>query len=365
MTPPPGLPQFLTHVEWAVLNQSLEVDLYYHVRRDGQWKKRHLTLQVDARALGALAESAARGHRLYEFMRLERLGDILRYWWVEASDVGVEFIERVNARMSVAERIRFRQGESSLALPFIVLDACFWRQELRWTDPDADELDRVWVDYRQRNPEQAILEVMLSIVQAAQVRLRASAKALQAHELALIDARRHSRDRWPKLAPVAFGCSVPAACTHLNAGLFEAIVSLARRDEVRSLSCSFDDPILWQELVWVQVQRAQRENCASSEALLLAGPDGGLSHFEADDRGGDIHIPYEGARDADVFVKPQWYAFDERLARSSGSVYAGLHEKAHRYALMEGYFGEFRDDECVRIGDWSLYRLGVRRARNS
>lgn len=359
---PADLPQFLTPAEWGVLTQPLQVNLPYRVRRDGQWNERLLTLHVDARPLAALAESAARGHRLYEFMRLERPGDILRYWWVEASGVGAEFMERVNAQMSVAETVCFSQGQSSLALPFVVLDACFWAQELRWIDPDGDELDRVWLNYRQAaDHEQTVLGSMLSIVTAAQVRMRARAKALQAHELALIDARRHARDRWAALAPVDFGCSVPAACTRLDAGLFELIVSLARRDEVRSLSCGFDDPVLWQELVWVQVQRAQREGCAPSEALLLAGPDSGLGHFEPEDRGGDVHIPYEGAREADVFVKPHWYGFDVSLARSSGSVYAGLNQKAHQYALMKGYFGEFRDDECVRCGDWSLYRLRVRR----
>ena len=103
-----------------------------------------------------------------------------------------------------------------------------------------------------------------------------------------------------------------------------------------------------------------KQETSPCDALFLAGPDGGLTDVAAKDWGGDIHIPYEGACAADVFVKPRWHAFDEARARSSGSISAGLSDKAKRYAVVEGYLGEFEHDECVRCGDWAMYRVGVK-----
>lgn len=351
-------PRFLTPPEWTAQTQRTRIELTYRVHVAGQWQDRPFVIEVDGRPLAALIESAAVGHRLYEFMHLRRPGDLLWHWWVTAVDLGPELIDHVTRRLTLADRTLFARHKPPLELPFPTFDACFWQQETRWFNgDDAADVERVWVAYRRRNPSPVGLRVMFEIVRATQARLRASPDRLLQHELALIDSCTHARDCWARPAPTYPRSSEPADKSSLDPGLLELITSLARRADIRSISCPFEDRVLWRALVWEQVQRAAAQCLPPREALFLAGPDSGLKDVEAEDWGGDIHIPYEGACAADLFIKPRWFAFHRESATASGSVRAGLGDKAQRYALAHGDLGEFPLDERVRCGDWTLYRF--------
>ena len=343
-----------------MLTQPIRVELSYRVREQGRWVDRPFVFDIDAQPLAVLAESAVLGHRLHEFMRIERPGDILRYWWVTVVDFGPEVVEHVRRRMTFIERHQFARDGALLALPFVTLDGCFWAQESQWIDPDIDDLSGGWVHHRQdQNPRPRELDEMLGIVHAAQARLRSSAAGLQQHELALIDTRTHACDWWARTVPIRYRSCVPVAESRIDPGLFELITSLARRKDVNRVSCPFDDRVLWRALVWEQVQRAKAQAVAPSAALFLAGPDSGMAGAVAEEWGGDIHIPYEGAHDADLFVRPDWHEFHRDRALAAGTVRVGLANKAHRYAIVEGDLGEFPRDERVRCGEWTLYRVCV------
>jgi hypothetical protein len=91
--------------------------------------------------------------------------------------------------------------------------------------------------------------------------------------------------------------------------IFDVIVELIGRDDVRSVSCPFDDPAIWRALVARQVERARATGLPLQEAFALCGPDSGLNQVPFRDWGGKIHIPYEGACGGDLFILPSWHRF--------------------------------------------------------
>lgn len=93
------------------------------------------------------------------------------------------------------------------------------------------------------------------------------------------------------------------------------------------MSCQFNDRILWRALVWEQIGRASKLGVAPEKAFALSGPDSGLTDAVADDWGGDIHIPWEGVAEADLFVQPDRFAFDRDSALAAGTVRSGTLEK--------------------------------------
>ena len=353
-------PRFLTAHEWQILTCPIRIELSYRVHHNGAWEDRPFVIDFDARPLAVLAESAALGHRLYEFMHLRRPGDLLRYWMVRAVEVGPEMAERLRRRLAHIKRRAFDPEMPLRALPFVQVDSCFWRQEIRWVDDDSDDLDRAWFQYRQVNTRPDELVQMLEVVRAVQLRVRSIRDPLLAHELALIDSTSHARDDWAYLGPVDYEAHIPATRSSIDSGLFELITSTAKLEEVSSVSCQFNDRILWRALVWEQIGRASKLGVAPEKAFALSGPDSGLTDAVAGDWGGDIHIPWEGAAGADLYVQPDWQLFDRDRALAAGSVRAGVAwRNAHRYAILRGDPGEFVHDVRVRCGDWTMYRLGA------
>ena len=351
--------RLLTEVEWAVLSLPMRVDLRYQVRVNAQWEERPFVLDIDARPLAVVAESAALSHRLYEFMQLRRPGDLLRYWWTREVEFGPELAKHLQGRIEYIDRQVFGTSQPPLAIPFTTFDACFWNQESRWVDEDMNNLEELWSRYRRTNARPPDLDQMFGIVEAAQLRLRSSRDPLLQYELALTDSRKHDRDGWASPGPVLHRSTIPAAESAMDAGLFELIVSLSHRADVRSVSCPFDDRLLWRALVLEQVRRAALQGIAPAEALFLAGPESGLTDVAAEDWGGDIHIPYEGVCEADLFIVPKWHSFDRKGAAAAGTARAGVFGRAHRYVITRGDPGEFARDERMRCGESTMYRLPV------
>jgi hypothetical protein len=117
----------------------------------------------------------------------------------------------------------------------------------------------------------------------------------------------------------------PATLPH---DLRTLILTLARRKDVHSVSCQFQDRALWKGLLVEQVRRARATGRPPREAFFLCGPDGGIPgiaklHPGLDDdydgspprfngdtleeqMGGAVHIPYEGVCGADLLVYPAW-----------------------------------------------------------
>lgn len=54
------------------------------------------------------------------------------------------------------------------------------------------------------------------------------------------------------------------------------VLELIGQENVRSVSCPYDDPDLWLSLVAEQVRRATASGLPLQEAFTLCGPDSGL-----------------------------------------------------------------------------------------
>ena len=137
--------------------------------------------------------------------------------------------------------------------------------------------------------------------------------------------------------------------------LRQTIVELAQRNDVRSISCPFEDSELWRSLVAIQVQRAKTMGVSPEQALRLSGPDSGLPGIAPEDWGGDIHIPYEGAASGDLFILPDWWNFFPDNAQAGGSLMSACGGRPCHLVLTAVDYGELDSAHRKVIGDWVLY----------
>ena len=134
----------------------------------------------------------------------------------------------------------------------------------------------------------------------------------------------------------------------------ELIKELIKRPDVQSVSMPYADEEVWRALVVEQLERAQRTGLHRQHAFSLSGPDGGLP-FDPADWGGSVHIPYEGAAEADLFVKPPWYRFRLASAMETGSLTAAIGGKQCHHLFLEG---EHQQVDCASrlvVQGWTLY----------
>lgn len=269
------------------LSSARPFEISYNVVRSHKpvaWGTEVLPLQVDARPLAVLAQSALLGHRVYELFPIQRPGDVLRYLWVRWA--GEPSPDQDAATW-------FRDMENQEGKSFLRLDRKHWRPESDWLDDDAFNATRAWRNHRRTSFWATLCVEYLDIVTQVQTHIRSSPDELIRQELALMDAGQHRRDLWPTREQIGALESAPAADTALPPELFELILALARQD-VRSVSCPFTDPALWRALAQEQLRRAKAQGLAPQDALLLAGPEGGIPHVRAEDWGGCRSHPLRG-----------------------------------------------------------------------
>lgn len=130
--------------------------------------------------------------------------------------------------------------------------------------------------------------------------------------------------------------------------VIKLIGELIKHDNVQSVSCPYNNLKVWRLLVAEQEYRAQRTSKSPQEAYTLAGPDSGFS-FDPREWGGEVHIPYEGACTADLFIAPQWRNFYRETNSATLST-------SYHYLLVKEDLGELHCAKRRVIGDgWYLY----------
>lgn len=126
------------------------------------------------------------------------------------------------------------------------------------------------------------------------------------------------------------------------------ISDLIKRDNVQSVSCPFNNSKVWRLLVAEQVRRSKLLGTPLQKAFELSGPDCGLG-FDTTEWGGEIHIPYEGACTADLFIAPEW----RNLIRETNSATLSTE---YYYLLVKRELGDLNCAMRHVIGDgWLLY----------
>lgn len=139
------------------------------------------------------------------------------------------------------------------------------------------------------------------------------------------------------------------------------ILELIQRDDVRSVSCPFDDPDIWRALVAEQVRRVTGTRCEPQDAFTLCGPDGGLYGIPVEEWGGIVRIPYEGMYGGDLVIFPTWRNFFPENAEKTGRLSTAFRLCFH-YLLTPRDFGELTGATRSRVGDWVLYKSTLRYA---
>lgn len=85
--------------------------------------------------------------------------------------------------------------------------------------------------------------------------------------------------------------------------------------------------------------------------MNLTDVDTRLYLNEVKDWVGTVHIPYEGAIGADLFVKPDWYNFRQEYARENGRLSRALFDKPCRYMLSKKDYGELGCASKTQVSD--------------
>lgn len=235
-------------------------------------------------------------------------------------------------------------------LPFPDVERCFTQR-----GDDASRSDDQWNAVSDQGFWRDQAKALFAIVQAAQHALRSSPDFLVQRELARIDDGSHPHHFTVSVKRAAALEGVPPDDSTLPESLVGFLADLVKRDDIRSVSCWENDYPLWKILVEEQLRRSDRRGVRPSEALELSGPDGGLSHVSALAWGADIHTPYEGVCDGDIFFLPDWRQFDVERAGTDGSLREATWKHC-RYLITKCDFGELGCAVRQVFGDWVVYR---------
>ncbi|MBI3149157.1 MAG: hypothetical protein HYZ17_11670 [Betaproteobacteria bacterium] len=141
----------------------------------------------------------------------------------------------------------------------------------------------------------------------------------------------------------------------LPKGVVRKVLELIRRPDVQSVSCPYDDPALWRELVAEQVKRASLSGQHVQDAFTLYGPDGGLWDTPIEAWGGYVHIPFEGLCHGDLLLRPKWLRFSVENGTRTGKLSVAASVLCCHYVLSPEDFGEVSFATRERVGDWVLY----------
>lgn len=133
------------------------------------------------------------------------------------------------------------------------------------------------------------------------------------------------------------------------------IESLVRLATVNSVQCPLLDRETWVILTKEQQRRARKTGLPLEEALFLSGPDSGMWPVNYIEMGGEVHVPYEGAPAADLFILPHWFNFAAERAQGPGSLRRALWGKQCHFVLSGQDFGELSSAYRTKFGGWILY----------
>jgi hypothetical protein len=296
------------------------------------------SIEIDARPLAILAESAARGCRVYEFMSLRCPGNVLRYLSVRMALAHPSIQERVSRDLKL--RYRFVSEADRPALSLHDFDRLFFLQ-----GDDTPPEDEAWIKFRNQPEWEKRLSEYFFLIGDWQERLRDKKDFLLQHELGLIAAHKHHQDFLSEEPFDPLATAVPPDESGLPPALFNLLRDLVCKENVQSVSCDLKDYPLWRLLVSQQVQQAEKASLPPQSAFGLCGPESRAPNFvAAEDWGGYIHHPYEGVVPCDIYFLPHWRNF------SFGDM-----ESTCKYLLTKQSFGE---KECALrtvFDDWFLY----------
>jgi hypothetical protein len=352
--------ELLTTVERTMLSEAERHDTGGFDNWRKEPRQRPFVVDIDARPLMVLIDSAAHGVRLYELMSIRRPGDVLHYLWVTFVDMDEDVVESIKEGIDHRHPYEFDNKTPLTGVPFVYFDECFIRQGDD-TYPEA----ATWRHHIDRPEWRLKLTDWFGLICKIQTRLHNTDDYLLQNEMRLVRETRHRLDFTEGVERRAQLVAPDFSQSQQNGDFYGKLRTLISQDDVHSVSCPFGGLAVWRILVEEQVRRAQSSGLPLQEAFNLAGPDHGLGNAVVpEDWGGEVHIPYEGMCIADLTFLPGWRKFTPEFADIDGSLTAALNsgfadQDTCRYLFVprERDFGELGCAIRDVIDDhWVLYR---------
>lgn len=230
---------------------------------DGQF-----VVELDARPLAALFDSAHHGSRLYELMTISRPADVLHYLRLTIVDVHEDVLRNVQSKIKF--RTRFKNVTFENGIPFTEFDSCFY-----WGGDDTKNYEKNWLMHRKGSYWHQKMHALLALTKEVQQHVRQLDDFLLQNEIKLIDQGLHHRDALTHIDRLPLLENKAYSKTKLPAPLFEIISQLIEREDVQSVSCPVTDYALWRLLVEEQIRRAKTTGLSPQDAFYLSSCDGG------------------------------------------------------------------------------------------
>jgi hypothetical protein len=342
---------FLTTDEYSLLTQAVRHDTGGYDNWRKEPRTRQFLVDIDARPLSVLVNSARYGDRVHEFMTIQRPGDFLHYLWVTLIDLDDEVIQSAKESVAYRNPYSFDNNAPLKGLSFVEFDQCFI-----WQGDDTDLEDACWRRHIGQQSWRDKLFDLFALVVKLQQRLRTVDDFLLKNEIKLIDNKKHQKDFFATVKRHCALESLDFSADAKSAELYKVLAEIIAQNDVHSVSCPFGGLNIWRILVEEQIKRAQKLGLPHQEAFSLYGPDSGLSNLP-EDWGGYVHIPCEGMCDGDVIFLPNWRVFHAEKAGAGGSLAATLRMKLCRYLFVpkKRVLGDLGCATREEIGDWVLY----------
>lgn len=146
----------------------------------------------------------------------------------------------------------------------------------------------------------------------------------------------------------------------LPAAVVERIVELVNHYHLKSVAAEVYGLIFWQSMCAIQMKRAKALGCEPQAALQLYASDMGVPK-QATERGGFIHVSYEGIVAGALTVLPEWREFfiDEVLEHNNLGVGVGSNRHPEKppcqIMVTDKDFGDIPCAVREQVGGWSLY----------
>jgi len=326
----------ISNEEWLLCTntETLTPGPYY----DWRGKICPFIVEIDARPLAILIESAARGYRIYELMSVNRPGDVLHYFRIRLIDVDQDIQNRVKNR---PENIWHHNIDDSNILSLPDFDDLFY-----WDYDDTTPDALCWLRFREQSIWRDKMKEFFELVIKCQKQLYNQADYLIQSELDRIDKGTHWRAFITDIPRYPYETRCLPEKTELSSAFFYCIKELIAREAIQSVACLQKDYGLWRLLIEQQVRRSELTSKPLQEAFKLSGPDNLFPFDVAKDWGGEVHIPYEGVCNGDIFIGAEWRRFRFEAMKSTC-----------QFLLTQEDYGE---QECAYrtiVDDWVLYEF--------
>lgn len=346
----------MTKAAMLIPNKLLEIQFSisfkYHQLGAHNKGESNFSIEIINAPLLSLINTAFFGSRIYELMTITRPGDCLHYLQVKVCDLDSEVTEHVKKKLR-DESWLFNTRLPLKLVSFADFDACFIKAE------DNDLYEENWrdlIDGHNSDAWNVQLNNIFSEVLTAQNALKATDDFMIQHEIKLIEAHQHCNDRLAYVPRINDFDANLLSYKPENQELYTFLEALIAKQEIKSVSCPFNDFYLWRILVKEQVRRSINLQLAPQQALYLSGEDIGFNDATSPANwGGNVHTPFESMACADCVFLPTWRKFFDEYAGDTGCL-----AKATRldceYLFSTRDLGELSCADRKIVGDWFFYQ---------